>query len=354
MDRYTVIISDFGKHDRGYRGTKTFWSLASIFGAYAELGLYWFLIRYFGRSAVTLLRPSQLLSGPKVPDTDWLFVGLPTSITKEHLRRINYRRLVLYDSTDQHEVFFLDSDQATLLSETDIVLKNFRDRRWNFPYRIGFLPIKRPPLNNRLSMAITVKKWTNGLGRDPRRRYDVGFVARPTGTVETNQRLRWMVELKRERSNLSLWGGLVGDTSWRRSFESHPDAKTLENCWLNCKKVSFSKYFSGLCESKVALAPSGYAPWSYRHFEAIYAGCMVVSNDLSNYEFLIPFPRETMVEVPDGESVVPSIDKALSMRETNPEIIEHNLRYLDRWLDKAHYSADCPDTLDRFMAELTN
>ncbi len=352
MDRYTVVISDSARHDEGFRGTRAFWWLATWFGAYAELGLYWFLAEYFGRSAVTLMRPSQLLERSRPHETDWLFVGLPTSLSKEHLRNVKYRRMVMYDSTDMHGVNFGRSDRDCLLSETNICLKNFRDQRWDFPYQIGLLPIKRPPYNNRLHVALKMASWKARLGRTPEKRFHVGFVARPTGTVETNERLRWMVELKRDRPDLSLWGGLVGDDQWRQSFQTHPDAEWLESCWLNRRKIGFFSYFAGLCRSKVALAPSGYAPWSYRHFEAMYAKCMLVSSDLSNYEFLIPFPRETMVEVADGDSVVPSIEKALAIRDRSPEIVDENLAYLNRWLDAGLYSRNRHDTLERFMAEL--
>lgn len=352
MERFTVVISDVAKHDRGYRGSRSFWWLASRFGAYAELGLYWFLVEYFGRSAVTLMRPSQLLNRSRPHQTDWLFVGLPTSFGSRHLQGIKFQRMALYDSTDFHGVNFGESDSECLLAETDLCLKNFRDRRWEPPCRIGFLPIKRPPLNNRLHIALKLLRAKQKLGMAPEKTFDVGFVARPTGTFETNERLRWMLELKRDRPDLSLWGGLVGGDQWRESFQSHPDAAALEPCWLNRRKIGFFQYFDGLCRSKVALAPSGYAPWTYRHLEAMYAGCMVVSNDLSHYEFLIPFPRDRMVEVRDGQPVVPAIEKALQMRRQSPEIPEENRRYLDRWLGDGVYSRRCRDTLDRFMAEL--
>jgi hypothetical protein len=352
MDRFTVIISDAAKHDRGYRGTRSFWWLATRFGAYAELGLYWFLAEYFGRASVTLLRPSQLLNSDRRHETDWLFVGLPTSLNKQHLERLRFRRMVLYDSTDLHGVNFGGSDVPLLLSHTNLCLKNFRDHRWELPVRVGFLPIKRPPLNNRLHTALLMDAWKQRAGIAPVKNFDVGFVARPTGTVETNQRLRWMLELKRDRPDMKLWGGLVGGDQWRAAFQSHPDAKALEPCWLNRRKVGFFQYFSGLCQSRVALAPSGYAPWTYRHFEAMYARCVVVSNDLSHYEFLIPFPRERMVEVADGACVVPAIEKALELSRSHPEIVQENIEYLDRWLDRGRYSRWRSEPLERFLSEL--
>ncbi len=352
MKEFTVVISDAARHDQGPRGTRTYWWFASWFGAYAELGLYWFLCEYFGRSAVRLLTPSQLLSSSH--QTDWLFVGLPTSITKEHLRRIKYRRMVLYDSSDFDGVSFDRSDKSLLLSETNVCLKNWRDCRWRHEFAIGLLPIKRPPINNKLSLALRIAlvKERFGSAGSSEKRFDVGFVARPTGTIATNQRLRWLAELKKDRPDLRLWGGLVGGEEWKQAFRSTVDADLLESCWLNRRRVGFFEYFAGLSRSKVALAPSGYAPWTYRHFEAIYAKCIVVSNDLSHYEFLVPFPSSGMIEVRDGESVVPAVDAALALHKRSPDVVDANLQELDRWLDGGMYSTKRRDTVDRFFAQL--
>ncbi len=172
---YTVVISDGAEHDSGFRGTKAFWWLASNFGAYAELGLYWFLEAYFGRRAVKLLRPSQLLSRPEPLDTDWLFVGLPTSVHGEHLRNIRFRRLILYDSSDYREIYWTDSDTELLLCHTDICLKTYRRRDSDYPCRVGLLPIKRPPLNNRLNLAIRSAARKRRRGTFPEKSYDVGL-----------------------------------------------------------------------------------------------------------------------------------------------------------------------------------
>lgn len=352
MHQYTVVISDVGKHDHGYRGSRTYWTLASHFGAYAELGLYWFLGAYFGRPAVALVRPSELLARSSAFKTDTLFVGLPTSLRGEHLQNVRFRRLVLYDSTDFDGVNFGDSDKAWLLEQTDTCLKNWRDDRWQLELKIGLLPIKRPPLNNRLRTAIKIAAAKRTLGMAPQKTFDVGFVARPTGSVSSNQRLQWLYELKSVRPQWKLWGGLVGADSWRQTLGAEHHAEVLQTCWLNRRKVSFFRYFNGLCQSKVALAPRGYAPWTYRHFEALYAGCSVVSNDLSHYEFLVPFPREKMIEVGDDDSVVPAIEAALKMLERAPETAAANRDYLDGWLDDGVYSRRLPQTLARFMAAL--
>ena len=352
MKQYTVVISDVEDYDAGFRGTKTFWWVSSYLGAYAQLGLYWFLIAYFGRSKVQLLRPSELLHRSSTLKTDWLFIGLPTTLNAPHLANIQFNRMALYDASDTNELNFEFSDREFLTSQTDVCLKNWRDDRWNETMKIGLLPIKRPPWNNRLRTALNLESIKQPFVRKQTKTYDVGFVARPTGSLTTNQRLRWLVEIKQERPNWKLWGGLVGGAYMKKVAQQEVAPEVLDALWLNKKKIGFLSYFAGLRHSKVALAPSGYAPWTYRHFEALYAGCMVVSNDLSHYDFLIPFPRDTMVEVGDREAVVPAIERALTLLENSPTIVDENRKTLDRWLDRGKYSRRCPDTLDRFFGQI--
>ena len=352
MKQYTVVISDVGDYDAGFRGTKAFWWLSSYLGAYAQLSLYWFLTAYFGRSNVQLLRPSELLDRKAKLKTDMLFVGIPTHLNAQHLAGIKFNQLVLYDASDDNKLNFGFSDRPFLESQTDVCLKNWRDDRWQETLKIALLPIKRPPWNNRLRNALNLESLGKSFGRATQKCFDVGFVARPTGSLTTNQRLRWLVEISTNRPDFKLWGGLVGDSYMREVAEKEVPSAILQNLWLNKKKIGFQSYFAGLRQSKVALAPSGYAPWTYRHFEAIYAGCVVVSNDLSHYEFLVPFPRETMVEVGDQESVTPAIDRALSMLDKSPNIAHENRKYLGRWLDRGKYSHKCKDTLDRFFGQL--
>jgi len=352
MKQYTVVISDVEDYDAGFRGTKAYWWLSSYVGAYAQLSLFWFLTAYFGRSKVQLLRPSELLDRKTKLKTDMLFVGIPTHLNAQHLAGIQFNRLVLYDTSDNDELNFEFSDRQFLESQTNVCLKNWRDDRWQETLKIALLPIKRPPWNNRLRSALNFEQLERSVGGPVNKRFDVGFVARPTGSLTTNQRLRWLVEISTQRPDYKLWGGLVGNPQMRALAEKEIPPAILQSLWLNKKKIGFQKYFAGLKQSKVALAPSGYAPWSYRHFEAIYAGCVVVSNDLSHYEFLVPFPRETMVEVGDNEPVTPAIDRALSMLEQSPNIALENRKYLGRWLDRGKYSCRCKDTLDRFFGQL--
>lgn len=346
MPKFTIVISDRSRHDAGYRKNRFFWWLASQAGGYGELCLYWFLLEYFGKDSVQLMRPSELLGRTRKLHTDYLMIGVPTLLGKQHLKAVQFRKMVLYDSSDHDGINYLYSDEAFLQSVTDCCLKHYRDKRWSLPLRIGLLPIKRPPLNNRLHWKLRAEKGKALLPLADRP-FDVGFVARPTGEITSNKRLRWWIELVTHAPELSRWGGLVGGESWRRTFSDTPLPKS---CWMERKKVGFSEYFDGLKGSRVALAPPGYAPWTFRHYEAIYAGCMVITDDLSHFEFLIPFPEQSVVQIPEGSSVVDGVRKALHLGETEPERSLEARHALDRWLDLGRYRRRCGDTLDRFMS----
>lgn len=351
MVPYTIVISDADDHDAGVRGTRAFWWLASRAGSYSELGLYWFLVEYFGRSAVRLLRPSQLLASSKI-ETEWLFVGLPTSLSKEHLSRIRFRRMAVYDSTDAPDVDFGESDREFLLSETDLCMKTWIDRRWDTDYTVGLLPIKRPPVN-KLRAAIRREGMLDRVrGKRRDKSFDVALVARPTGTVDRNSRVAWMIELKKKRPDLRLWGGLVGSARWRRHAEEMVDPEILQQLWMGRRKVGFFEYFAGLSQSKVSLAPRGWAPWSYRHYEAVYARSVVVCDDLSDIELLLPLPKDGTVNVRKGDSIVPAVERALDLYERCPEIGRQNVEHMERWLDRGAYSRSRVELLDRFFSFL--
>ncbi len=348
---FTVVLSDAGEHDEGVRGTRLFWWFASNFFAYAELGLFWFLRTYHGSEAVQLLRPSQLLDG-NTRTTRWLFVGLPTRVNHQHLQKIRFDHLVLYDSTDFHGINFDYSNREFLLSHTNICLKNWRDARWNYPFHVGLLPIKRPPIN-KLQLALMRESW-RAAGRSASRlkRYDVGFVARPTGDLNQNPRVRWLLELRQSRPDIRLWGGLVGGKSWRKRVKLDQQQELLDSLWLNRRKIGYFEYFAGLSQSKVALAPRGFAPWTYRHYEAIYARTVVISNDISQCEFLIPLPQNALLQVADNAPIVPAIESALRLYEEEPAIVDASREELEHWLDHGCYSRRRPDLWDRFQNEL--
>lgn len=345
---YTIILSDSADHDTGFRGYRTYWWLATIFGAYAELGLYWFLVAYSGRSSVRILTPKNLLLGDKL-STNWLFVGLPTNLSKEHLKKIRYCRIILYDSSDFDGINFDYSDRQLLLSHTDTCLKTWRNHKWNLDLNVGLLPIKRPPLNNKLRYAVYRDTILCSVGLRSRvKQHDVCFVGRPTDISEGNSRTRWLLELKRQSPELRLWGGLVGGREWSKERLDNKQ----RSLWLDTKKIGFRKYYRGLSLSKVALTPRGFAPWTYRHYEAVYARTMIVSTCLSDYEFLVPLPTKGIFTVKDNEPVVPAVEKAIALYDQSPEILEENVENLERWISRNRYSRSRPILLDRFFEQI--
>jgi len=118
------------------------------------------------------------------------------------------------------------------------------------------------------------------------------------------------------------------------------------------RKVGFFEYFAGLSSSSVSLAPRGWAPWSYRHYEALYARSVVVCNDLSDFELLLPLPGDGVVHVREGESIVTAVDRALALWERCPDIGDRNVEQMERWLDRGAYSRDRKELLDRFFGFL--
>ena len=100
------------------------------------------------------------------------------------------------------------------------------------------------------------------------------------------------MELHRERRQLRLWGGLVGKPQQRRDLQQRYG--DLAAVWYGYGRVGFRKYFRQLQQSLVVLTPSGNAPWSYRHYEVIYSGALIVSNDMSKYKTLIPLPTHNI------------------------------------------------------------
>jgi hypothetical protein len=59
-----------------------------------------------------------------------------------------------------------------------------------------------------------------------------------------------------------------------------------------------------------------------------------------------------MVEVPEGESVVPAVDRAIALYDERPDIVQSNLDYLNQWLVNGRYSRKRTEVLERFFAQL--
>jgi hypothetical protein len=117
-------------------------------------------------------------------------------------------------------------------------------------------------------------------------------------------------------------------------------------------KVSFPRYFRALRQSRVLLAPGGNAPWSYRHYECLYAGGVVVTIDFRQRDLLVPLPTEGVIHVPDGASVIPYIREALSLSRKRPTIGQQNIAHLEQYLRFGNYARSRRLLIERFIAQL--
>jgi hypothetical protein len=337
MKKFLVVMSEMPGHGRGVNGRT----------------LVHFLRTYAGFGAVGCCSADDLLRGGPV-GAETVFLGLPSPVTGRHLARLRGRRLVLFDLSDWHHPLWTDANRELLRGASSLYLKAWTDVRWDHGIRMGLAPIRR---YGKLRLALEVGRLRRAIGlRDPPHRYDVLFLGAATmrdpGGVDPalvpNQRVDWLLEVKTRAPHLALWGGLLGQTMapWLRQRYGDLSPFTLR------EKVPFRKYFRALQQSRVALTPEGNAPWSYRHYEAIYARSMIVTSDFRPLRTLIPLPDEGMVHVEPGQPVLPAIERALALRRERPGLLEENVRFLERYLDRGMYSRRRPELWERFMAQL--
>jgi hypothetical protein len=337
MKKALVVMSELPGHGRGVNGRT----------------LVQFLRTYLGHAAVGACSAADLLTGGG-REAETVFLGLPSPVTERHLARLRRRRLVLFDLSDWHHPLWTDANRELLRDASGLYLKAWTDARWDHGIRMGYAPIRR---YGKLRLALALSGLRGALGLPPpAHRYDVLFLGAATGrdpgradpVTVPNQRVEWLLELKTRGEHLATWGGLLGGTLAPHVVERYGDLSrfTLPG------KVPFRKYFRALQESRVALTPEGNAPWSYRHYEAIYARSMIVTTDFRHIQTLIPLPDEGMVHVEPGQPVVPAIEQALRLRRERPGLLEENVRLLERYLDQGLYSRRRPLLWERFAAQL--
>jgi hypothetical protein len=117
-------------------------------------------------------------------------------------------------------------------------------------------------------------------------------------------------------------------------------------------RLLFSQFFYHLLRSQVVLTPAGNARWSYRHYEAIYAGVTLVSTDFRRVRTLIPMPRDNLLHVPDYAPVLPAIETALERRAREPDLARQSLDFLESYLQDGDYHRRKPRLMDEFLAQI--
>jgi hypothetical protein len=347
---WLVITADGIRAGRGVRG----YTLA------------WFLRTYFGRRHVRVASPDRLRRSPIPADT--LLLGLPSSLSTEEIERLiadgRYRRVVLFDYLDEQRLAWTDEQEPALRALSRHYLKPWLEHAQDYGLKMGMLPIRR---SARLTTAIMLDRLRRRHGGEPaasgpgarRYKFDVAFLGQPNDTQVLvdgqlhifNQRFQWLSELRDQAPDLSFWGGFIRGAPdiVARLQAQHHDFASL--CYPH-GKVNFSTYYRALQQSRVLLAPGGNAPWTYRHYEALYAGGVLVTIDFRNRDMLVPLPTEGVVHVPDGAPVVPYIREALDLHRRQPIIGHANIAHLEQYLCLGNYSRSRPKLIERFTLQL--
>lgn len=336
---WLVVSADALNAGRGVRG----------------LTLAGFLRTYFGRGAVAMQTPENWRRRPIAART--VFVGFPSSLTPDELGKLVASSLVVpFDYLDQHELAW-NADQADALrSRTEHFLKTWREPTWRHDRHMGLLPIRRYA---RLAAAAIFDRWTLGQRQRRTARHDIAFIGRPNQTQfyerghvrGVDQRLAWIREIKRNHSEWTFWGGLsqVEPRDRQRLEATHGDIRDLI---YPGGQASWIEYYRQLRQSRVLLAPGGNVPWTYRHYENLYAGGVVVSIDFRSRELLIPLPVDGMIHIADDASdaaIGAAIEAALRWYRDRPNLAVQNRAHLNRYLWHGTYSRRRPMLLERFL-----
>ena len=342
MPDWLVITADRARGGRGVRGHV----------------LAWFLRTYFGRQSVAVQTPAQFRATPPAR-VDTIFLGFSNSLTPEEIRTIvipRCRRLVAFDYLDQQELAWSGDQREALAARGDLYLKPWNETAWDHGVRMGLLPLRT---DRRFAAVLSLQRARQKLLGRPEFKYDVLFLGRPNqtrvwrnGRVEKlDQRVRWLMELKREAPDLNFYGGLtqLDGEEYAEQASRYGDLSDLR---FTQDRVSFLQYCRLLWQSRVLLAPGGNVPWTYRHYECLYAGGVVVTNDFRQRDLLVPLPPGGVIQVGDDQPVLPAVREALEFSRRRPTLGEENFAHLEQYFRGAMYARNRRPTIERFLAQL--
>ena len=295
---------------------------------------------------------------------DTLFIGVPSPLSPAHLARVRARRTVLFDYFDAPQPMWFGSDRAFLCSLTTLYLKTtlVDGVALGHGLRKGLLPMALPL---RIGRALRVRCWLNHLAEAWRalwgrpRRWDVSLLGQATFLDEHDaegqprryhQRVQWLREV-RQNPAWRFWGGLYPLANVPLAH-IEADCGPLGDLFGEAKRLDRHRYLARMADTRVALCPSGHARWTYRHLEAIYCGCEVVSSDLSTVHTLPRLPREAFDEVPDHADIAPFVVRALAEYPARAARRRAALQAMEAQLDGGLYSRRRPQVFQQFVAQL--
>lgn len=333
--------------------------------------LFKFLRRY--EPATRCLTSAALADGPVVT-ADVALVGFPTALSPSGLERLRASRLVTFDYFDEPE----PDREAPALAASGLLpslsmlhLKTHRERVapvWAAPavtagLDLGLLPIRynRAVAGawRRYRLAAPwrrVRRWAGA----PERAWDVslhGSVTRlerraADGAVVTyDQRVPWAREM-RAHPTWRHWGGLHPLPYRSREALVADHGPDVVACLDDGPRMPFLEYFARMAETRVALCPAGHARWTYRHIEAAYAGCEIVSTDLAGIETLVPAPVEAMTLVPDHAPIGPAVSGALAAWPDRARRRAGAVESLQGWLDGGRFVTAKRRAFEAFVRQL--
>ena len=313
-----------------------------------------FLREYYGASSVSTIGMKKLTDARSYR-VDHLFIGIPSSITRKDLKRVSFRKLHLFDYGDNEKVNWGHSDKEFLCTMTASYLKPWTQKNWGDEFNWGTLPIRR---NKALYLCVKVNNLFKGIGETPNKRtIDTTFLGNPVvrwkenyGRRTESTRIHWLNEIS-SCSRFSFSGGFFMRDQEAEMLRENAD-ELLKPLFLKKGRINFVSYFRLMLNAKTALTPPGNALWSYRHYEAIYAGAIPVSADFREAEMLVPLPKNGMVHVGSGESVLPSLEQAIKIRKDNPKLPAQNFEYLEQYMSNGLYDCRKRLLLERFMKQI--
>ncbi len=288
-----------------------------------------------------------------------LFIGLPSSLAPDELRRLidqaQPRLVVPFDYLDRHELAWTAPQERELRGVTDRYFKPWFEAAWTYNLRMGLLPLRT---SRRRQTAIMLHRAARRVGRRPAAASDVCFFGRPNRTSffvdgavrQVDQRVQWLLEIKRQAPELRFAGGLTGcdEPQFHDQQAIYGDLSDLR---YERNQAGFATYWQAMRRSRVALAPGGNVPWTYRHYEALYSGAVVVTLDYRRRDMLIPLPVRLMVHVPDEGSALPAVRDALELSRTRPPLEEEVYAHLETYLAHGAYSRRRPALIKRFTSQ---
>jgi len=297
------------------------------------VGLHEFLSVFDNRVISEFISVSDLAHHHTIA-TDILVIFGPSPIDPSVLTKITYSALYFAEYSD-HDTPHFDLPQRFATS-FEAVLAASRPKVTNYPHPIKLLPLRFNPIPG--IAQLTPPQWL--------RPWDASFVGAPTRLKNTYcQRYDWVKECNQTRSSLRIRAGILKNSM----PPPHEDIDQLEHPLLGP-----SLYHLLMRLSKIALCPTGNARWTYRHYEALQAGCVVVSTDIRETELLIPLPIDRMILVPDHAQLLPYIERAMLVRNDHPDWIQQNQTDMNQYLEHNQYNRNRPKVLDLFLSQFNH